>query len=568
MSSVTRADTASAALLKKCIQVLSHGEISLDEKIERMKMGDRSAMADVTTGPPSVNDAAVAVGLLGDETAVPFLVSRLQKEKRAAVRAKIVRSLGWINSQTAAPALEAALHDLFPPVQLEAKVALKKLEEAKSGPSRTNPGKTEPGYASAEAMLQRCGKILIYTKKAGFDMPLKEDAVIGLGMLGDEKAVPLLIDHLKNDPDPDLRVLITTALGRIGSKSAVPALKEALVGDPYIHARIGAARALTTITGKTYRAADSFTPPVAKKKPDIFIQPSRAFDDDTMLTKCFIILDQGDDRFRFCYPAKVDAITTLGLLGNKSAVPVLVDHLQKEKDRVQDRDLRRHIVTSLGWIGDKSAIPALEAAALHDPDKSVQKLAALALNKITGQKPTANSTDVAKPDETDSGAGTLLTRCAKILVYNEVSAFDKPSKVNAFIALGLLGDEAAIPMLSDYLQNDENDELRVQITKALTWINKPAAIPVLEQALHDPDLHVRILSSIGLWSLTGKNYEYDHTHSAGEAEAHAYVQALLKARREGKPLMEAVRENSPLLRNSLPPALERPPEAKPAPSDH
>ena len=49
-------------------------------------------------------------------------------------------------------------------------------------------------------------------------------------------------------------------------------------------------------------------------------------------------------------------------------------------------------------------------------------------------------------------------------------------------ALGLLGDERAVPVLAEHLANEKDPNLRFQITKALGWIKSPKAVPALEKA--------------------------------------------------------------------------------------
>jgi HEAT repeat protein len=49
--------------------------------------------------------------------------------------------------------------------------------------------------------------------------------------LGDERAVPALVDVLRSDPDPQVRGTAASALGGIGSPAAIPALLAAMESD-------------------------------------------------------------------------------------------------------------------------------------------------------------------------------------------------------------------------------------------------------------------------------------------------------------------------------------------------
>lgn len=105
----------------------------------------------------------------------------------------------------------------------------------------------------------------------------------------------------------------------------------------------------------------------------------------------------------------------------------------------------------------------------------------------------------------------LLERLTKILNYGSDLGLSKPGKVDAAIALGLLGDERAIPALAAHLTNAENRALRTQIVRALGWIGGPQAVPPLEQTLRDADPFLRKRAADALKAVTGRDYEYDKT---------------------------------------------------------
>ena len=59
------------------------------------------------------------------------------------------------------------------------------------------------------------------------------------------------------------------------------------------------------------------------------------------------------------------AAHSLGQIGNRAAVPALLAALQ---DQEEESDVRREAVIALGLIGDKSALPVLNGlAAADDP---------------------------------------------------------------------------------------------------------------------------------------------------------------------------------------------------------
>jgi HEAT repeat protein len=105
----------------------------------------------------------------------------------------------------------------------------------------------------------------------------------------------------------------------------------------------------------------------------------------------------------------------------------------------------------------------------------------------------------------------MLARCIKLLNYGEMVSIAKPSKVDAIAALGLMGDERAVGPLVEHLLNEENNNIRLQITRALGWIGSKEAVPALETALQDKYPYVRKQAAAALKDITGKDYEYDKT---------------------------------------------------------
>jgi len=123
-------------------------------------------------------------------------------------------------------------------------------------------------------------------------------------------------------------------------------------------------------------------------------------------------------------------------------------------------------------------------------------------------------TPVSMPVPSDSkaaGNDALLARYLKLLNYGDMNPFYRPSKVDAAVALGLLGDERAVGPLVEHLENEDNNMLRMQIVRALAWIGSPSAVPALEHTLRDKYPFLRKHAAMALKDITGKDYEYDKT---------------------------------------------------------
>jgi HEAT repeats len=99
-----------------------------------------------------------------------------------------------------------------------------------------------------------------------------------------------------------------------------------------------------------------------------------------------------------------------------------------------------------------------------------------------------------------------FAKCVKILRFGTINEYYIPTKNDAIVALGLFGEERAIPVLVEHLENEENDQLRLQIVRSLGWIKSPKSVPALEKALKDKYVHVREIAKAALKEITGKDY--------------------------------------------------------------
>jgi hypothetical protein len=128
------------------------------------------------------------------------------------------------------------------------------------------PGDRDKKPNVADEALASCYKILKFGEEYPRGKPSKEDAVTTLGMLGmggNERVVPLLLEQLANEESDLIRNKIINALWWLKSKKAVPLLEKALK-DSYNLNRKDAARALKEITGKDYPYELLPEPPEAK----------------------------------------------------------------------------------------------------------------------------------------------------------------------------------------------------------------------------------------------------------------------------------------------------------------
>ncbi len=203
--------------------------------------------------------AAVALGQMGYEQGIQFLIEQLkssdEKIRSAAVEALraigkqaadalrkaagskdplqrwgAVAALGETGDPKAVPILLRALRDEDENVRAIAAASLGKLRYRRAAPQlvRALADKSERVQAHAEWALENIGKAAVPALLKGAQRPATRlRAFRVLGRLKDERAVPVLIDGLK-DRNKEVRIIAAWALGEIGDRRAIQALQHAL----------------------------------------------------------------------------------------------------------------------------------------------------------------------------------------------------------------------------------------------------------------------------------------------------------------------------------------------------
>jgi HEAT repeat protein len=155
------------------------------------------------------------------------------------------------------------------------------------------------------------------------------------------------------------------------------------------------------------------------------------------------------------------AALTLGSLGDRSGVPVMVADLSKATGR--DRD---NVIVALRILKDERAIPALRAA-LKDKSPYVRGIAVAALGELKAAKAYDEIVALTKDKEREDGGkadGTL----------NCIRSY--PADMACY-ALGALGDKRAIPVLIELLADAD-----------LRWSARQALEVLTKQKLYEEDL--------------------------------------------------------------------------------
>jgi HEAT repeat protein len=84
---------------------------------------------------------------------------------------------------------------------------------------------------------------------AALEGDVRGDAALALGRLGEPRAIPYLVELLRDDPEPNVRLFAVYALGQLRAKDAEGVLVEAL-NDSAPIVRMGAAETLGAIRAR------------------------------------------------------------------------------------------------------------------------------------------------------------------------------------------------------------------------------------------------------------------------------------------------------------------------------
>jgi HEAT repeat protein len=193
------------------------------------------------------------------------------------------------------------------------------------------------------------------------------------------------------------------------------------------------------------------------------------------------------------------AARTIGLIGDRAAVPVLLAHLQRDTDILAGEQIGE----AIGRLGDQSAVHAL-LETLGNENEAIQSRSAYALGLLGSQEAVpllARTLETAKPMAQRRAAEAL----AAVGTPQAIDALQAPlanpqttsARNAAMIGLEEAGDRA-VDSLAQALSN-ENAVLRMSAAEMLGWLQAGRATPELSRALADPDANVRVQAG---WSLS------------------------------------------------------------------
>lgn len=186
--------------------------------------------------------AARALGRIGDNSAVESLIAVL-RDRDGAVRTVAAEALGRLGDPRAIKGLIALFKDSSKLVRVSATIALTQIGDATVAPLMS--GLKDENFQVRLHSVQALGGITsdyptgrswlrdsrpvpsLIACLQDRDRAVREDAAIALGMIGDQSAVPALIESLK---DGQVKVRAIMALGMMGDVRAVEPLIDILMG--------------------------------------------------------------------------------------------------------------------------------------------------------------------------------------------------------------------------------------------------------------------------------------------------------------------------------------------------
>jgi len=391
--------------------------------------------------------------------------------------------------------------------------------------------------------------------------------VVSLGKLGDKKAVPILIEALK-DTNYAVRFEAAEALGKLGDNAAVPALIKALNQKDAPELTI--AEALGKLESPLIVPA--------------LIRLFEKVDDGIKMTIIESLSEHNDER---AIPILIQALHSssksyisetanetllkIGLLARPQLIQAL-DH--------EDAQIRISSALLLIQMGDTSELRALTLAAYQAyPNETTAEVALKALRK-KGRSITSGLIRLLKHEYYDFRAASALAlgevgdTLAVPHIINALQAEDYSIRASATKALGKLGDRSAIPALITILNHDtfnQNDAAIALIqlgdssqTLALLFAVNQDDNEKLKQKARD------ILNTLGntivpdLIAIVKKDLKLSYSNS----KANYATQELgrLKDKRAIKILKQVLAENDSTLRSDAVDALAQMGDKSTAPS--
>ncbi len=442
--------------------------------------------------------AANSLGGFKERRMVEPLITVLENsDEMKSIRAAAIVSLNVLKDERAAVPLLTALSDENAEIRLQAAAALGALRDSKAVEKLSeiveNPLEPDNVRAAAVTALGNIGD------KSAADVLIRaldirvgniaKDAIIALGKLESEAAVPKLIAILEDKRIPlyagtavlanaSARTKAARALGTIGGPRAAEALGRRLVDDTeYIVALEDAGNRRNLGLNDRRRNWSWRIFVIAVKKLDLpaFVAPKMA--------------ERAADKWE-SNPVRNAAMVALGRCKTADAALDTSDLKQRLTD--PDVDIRKATALAIGEAGLSEFIPDLVQMMKGETED----------NKDVRRAATQGLRVLADPSTTDALIEVMNNDDNHVEIRRDASR-----------ALGDIGSDKAVTALVAKLTELHEAQItrgfRLDVIRALGDAKNTNAVALLEILLEDQDADIHFLAAAALFEITGKGYGYN-----------------------------------------------------------
>ncbi|MEZ6067633.1 MAG: HEAT repeat domain-containing protein [Planctomycetaceae bacterium] len=387
---------------------------------------------------------------------------------------------------------------------------------------------------------------LLVTNLLSQDEALLRNAIIGLGTLGDRRAVeplmmlavdtaahrircldavcklgdaafPVLVGMLEDHSDVSIRHTVLEALGRCGNARAIPAMSRFLQDKSLalrrhaaeMIARISDARAAGVLAGVLTDHDETVRLSAVRsilRTPDPRFAPALLplLNDPADEVRLAAIEALGECGERSCVDALrpfVDdpddqiamvACEALGRLGDEASVSLLIDRLEAAGEIPDQQPLVLRLIDALRRIGDERASLPLVNISLH-PSHRVRVRAAEAMGRLKDPAIRPALEEMLRCDLMDEVKAAAARALGEVGDAESAPALlryglaDSSSvRVQTLIALGRLKPAGLAAQIEPFAQ-DRAPQVRYQIATLLGELGDQLAVPTLDELAFDED---------------------------------------------------------------------------------
>ncbi len=431
-------------------------------------------------------DALEELGQVPTAESADVLVSYLD-DKRPIVRETAARSVGETEQQAGFdPLVKKLIHES---VDMRAAVALGlgTLGDRRAIHPLVRLAAEDPqmNIRAADALV-RIGKPAIpelISIAEERDATNAMTAIMALGRLEDSRALEVLSNQCTNN-SPAIRATAVEALGRLGESKAVRYLVRGL-SDPDLGVRMQAAVALRKAGDK--RAVDALIEALRDPDPDIqeqIVAALAACGDQAAVQPLLAILPTAQNDLL------IAVAEALGKLGHESAVPNLCALLESPQT-TENRAARLKILDALRRLKNAASLPVL-VKFLHDPLPEIRERIVDTLGLIGDSSVVVELEAMLKQDRSDAVRAACARALGEIGDPESVEALEEALsdtlqvRIKAAIALGQIGASSAMLSLTAMLR-DQVPEIRYHASQALAEIGDKRSIRPIEVLAVDSD---------------------------------------------------------------------------------